>query len=34
MSEHSLAIAFTMLIEPNASPSLGQDHLKRGLAVF
>jgi glucose-6-phosphate dehydrogenase assembly protein OpcA len=32
--KHGLAVAFHVLVEPDACPSLGQDHLKRCLAAL
>jgi hypothetical protein len=34
MGEHGRAVALDLLVEPDAGPSLGQDHLKRCLAAL
>ena len=34
MPKHGLAVALHVLVESNAWPGLGQDHLKRGLATL
>jgi hypothetical protein len=34
VAKYGLAVAFHLLVEPDASGSLSQDHLKRGLAAF